>query len=103
MILSSLIALALAPAQATCVRSPQDGHTGAARLSWYINDEAVTVDRKKFVKYGLPRVLEPGDVDLHAPYGNGYFYREKGTHMPDLLYLLIDLKDCEFQPYQVAQ
>jgi hypothetical protein len=103
MILSSLIALALAPAQATCVPPPFDGHTGARNAAWYINNEAVTIDRKKFVKYGLPRVLSAGDVEMHAPYKNGEFYREKGTHMPDILYLLTDIAGCEFQPYQAER
>lgn len=104
MIVSSLIALAVAgisPSQATCVPVPAAGHSGAAALAWYINADAIVVGGKNYTKYGLPRALGEGDVELLAPYKGGFVYAEKGNPQREVLYVLTNLAACEFQPYQV--
>ena len=103
MILSSMLALTLAGANpaAECVPAPKAGHAGAHALAWVINNDAVTFRGKKYMKYGLPRVLYAGEVELVGPYKGGYFYAEKGVKDYEILYLLTRLDGCEFQPYYV--
>jgi hypothetical protein len=104
MILESMFALALAggaPLAETCVPVPAAGHTGASQLKWYIDGEAITVEGKKYSKYGLPRVLAKGDVELLAPYQGGFVYAEAGSDQREVVYVLTHIVGCEFQPYQL--
>ena len=102
--MSSILALALAgPAAAECVAAPQPGHTGASAQRWYINGDQVTIRGKVYEKYGLPRVLYGDEVRLFAPYKGGFFYAEKSSSDPEVLYLLTRLDGCEFQPYAVKR
>ena len=94
--------IAGAPVQATtCVPLPAPGHSGARGETWFINSDPIKVGGKRYVKYGLPRVLQVGDVELLAPYKGGFVYAERGNPQREVLYLLTDLAGCEFQPYQV--
>jgi hypothetical protein len=71
---------------------------------FYINNEAVSLNGKSYVKYGLPRILSAGDLDA-KPYGfkDGVpFYLEKGNPAAEVVYLLSQPVGCEFQPYQLA-
>ena len=87
------------PARA-CVEVP--GQTGARSLQWYIDGDPAPVGGETFVKYGLPRVLGPGEVEFYRASRGGYFYVETGlTEQPEVVYLLVDLAGCEFQPYQL--
>ncbi|HYD24362.1 MAG TPA: YbjN domain-containing protein [Croceibacterium sp.] len=91
---------AAAAATATCVPSPAAGHSGARSLPWYINNDTVSVRGTSYVKYGLPRVLGPNEVEQYGSYKGGFFYGEAGADSREVLYLLTDLAGCEFQPYQ---
>ena len=96
------VMLAGAPAQAaTCVPAPAPGHAGGRSQPWFINGDPITVGGKRYVKYGLPRVLQTGDVELLAPYKGAFVYAERGNPQREVLYLLTDLAGCEFQPYQI--
>jgi hypothetical protein len=100
--LIAAVGLFLQQGQGTaCVASPASGHSGARSLTWYINNESMTIDGSRYVKYGLPRVLGPGEVELVASAEGGYFYAEAGSDSREVLYLLTDLAGCEFQPYQI--
>ncbi|HEY6814281.1 MAG TPA: hypothetical protein VI168_01960 [Croceibacterium sp.] len=99
-VLAAGMVLQLAKAQA-CVPSPEQGHTGASALTWYINAEPLTFEKKSYVKYGLPRVLGPGEVELVGSWRGGFLYAETGYAGREVLYLLTNLAGCEFQPYQV--
>jgi hypothetical protein len=86
---------------ATCVPAPAHGPSGASALSWYINNEPVTVDGSTYVKYGLPRVLGAGEVKLVGQTGGGFFYAEATSNSREILDLLTNLAGCEFQPYEI--
>jgi hypothetical protein len=86
---------------AACVPVPARGHGGASALSWYINNEPVTVNGSSYVKYGLPRVLGFGEVELVGSSGGGFFYAETNSDSREVLYLLTNLSGCEFQPYEI--
>ncbi|MCW3835472.1 hypothetical protein ACFQ1E_06960 [Sphingomonas canadensis] len=96
----SLAAIAPVPAE-TCVAAPAAGYAGIGTTGWYINNDPVTIAGRKFTKYGLPRVLSKGDVVPFKSYQGGHFYAEPGTPQPEVIYLLVRLADCEFQPYAV--
>jgi hypothetical protein len=79
---------------------PAAGREYAANASWYINNDAITIRTKKFVKYGLPRVLGTTDVVRAAEYKGVGVYVETGTKgVPDVIYIPAR-SGCEFQPYQ---
>jgi hypothetical protein len=102
MIVTASLALLLgAMPQESCVPAPAAGHAGARSLPWYISGETATVAGKKYAKYGLPRVLQKGDVEKPVVYKGGHFFSETGATQREVLYLLTDLANCEFQPYQV--
>lgn len=87
------------PAPQACIEIPEGG-TGARSQSWYIDNEPVRVGGRRFVKYGLPRVLSQWEVAYHAASAGGLFYAEPGAADPEVVYLLLDPAGCEFQPYQ---
>jgi len=90
-----------APARA-CVEVPEPIETGARALQWYVDGDAVPVGGETFVKYGLPRVLGASEVEFYRASRGGYFYAEAGLEgKPEVVYLLVDLAGCEFQPYQL--
>lgn len=75
----------------------------AAGSSWFINNDAVTFMGKRYVKYGLPRVLSTGDVRSGGEYqGVGVFMETSATGTPDVIYVPTR-PGCEFQPYQQEQ
>ena len=68
--------------------------------SWFINNEKIELLGKAYVKYGLPRVLGPGDVDHGADYRGVAVGFEAGSTQRDVIYVFTEAP-CEFQPYQV--
>jgi hypothetical protein len=68
---------------------------------WYINNEPVTLNGKTWVKYGLPRVLGPGELkpEAVALKDSAPFYEATETYGVEVLYLLTQPVGCEFQPY----
>jgi hypothetical protein len=92
---------AAAPAVTSCVAMPDAGYQGAGSLQWYIDSETVEVGGSRFAKYGLPRVLGPGEVEYVATARGGLFYGEAGVGKREVLYLLTVPAGCEFQPYAI--
>lgn len=70
----------------------------AEGATWYVNNEAITVNGRRFVKYGLPRVLGVNESTRAAEYRGVALFREAG--MDDVLVLYAPVRrGCEFQPY----
>jgi len=101
-VLAAGMVLQLSKATA-CVPSPEPGHAGAAGLSWYIDAEPLRFGGKRYTKYGLPRVLGAGEVELVGNWRGGFLYAEAGYDGREVLYLLTNLAGCEFQPYQLEE
>jgi hypothetical protein len=103
MFTSSVIALALAgmPAQSAKCVSPAPAGAVAKGKAWYIANAVVAFGGKSWVKYGLPRVLMPGEVEQIGTYKGAAVYKEAGAAEYEVIYVLADLADCSFQPYQV--
>lgn len=72
----------------------------AAGARWFIDDEAITVMGRRYVKYGLPRVLGAGEVARAGEHRGVPVFAERGRTGPaEVLYLPVR-PGCEFQPYQ---
>ncbi len=72
----------------------------AAGAAWFINNEAVMVMGRRYVKYGLPRVLGVNEVTRVGEYQGVSVFAETGaTGTPEVLYVPVRA-GCEFQPYQ---
>lgn len=97
--------LAAATPQEACVALPKGAtaETAQARNKpWYISGEAILLAKKKYTKYGLPRILRKGDVEFFTSYMGAGVYAEAGNPQREVLYMLTDFANCEFQPYQVV-
>ncbi len=79
----------------------------AAGAEWYVSGEQMVLDRKRFVKYGLPRVILPHELLTRAGEYRGvplFAGREKGVaetepwQPADIRYVPVR-PGCEFQPY----
>jgi hypothetical protein len=54
----------------------------------YINNDVLTIQTKKFVKYGLPRILSTTDIVGAAEYLGVGFYIETGIKgVPEVIYI----------------
>lgn len=73
----------------------------AAGTTWFINNEPVTVMGRRYVKYGLPRVLGVGEVARMGDVMGVPVFAEAGaTGATEVIYLPVR-PGCEFQPYQL--
>jgi hypothetical protein len=73
----------------------------AAGATWYINNEPIMVMGRRYVRYGLPRVLGTNEVSRVADYQGVPVFAEAGaTGTPEVLYVPVR-PGCEFQPYQL--
>lgn len=73
----------------------------AAGATWYINNEPITVNGRRYVKYGLPRVLGVNEVTRTADFMGVPVFAEAGaTGATEVLYVPVR-PGCEFQPYQL--
>ncbi|HEX8431800.1 MAG TPA: hypothetical protein VF625_10945 [Longimicrobium sp.] len=73
----------------------------AADASWFINSEPITVMGRRYVKYGLPRVLGVSEVARVGDFQGVPVFAEPGMmNRPDVVYVAVR-PGCEFQPYNV--
>jgi hypothetical protein len=84
----------------------------ASAESWYVNSAPIVIAKRKYVKYGLPRVLSPSDVRPYVNYKGAGVFIERGDKKRDVVYVLagvtypgekVDGYGCEYQPYQRAK
>ncbi len=73
----------------------------AAGATWYINNEPIIVNGRRYVRFGLPRVVGVTEVARAGEYqGVGVFTEASATGTPDVVYVPVR-PGCEFQPYQL--
>jgi hypothetical protein len=78
---------------------PMDS-TFAASARWFHEDQTLTMDRRRYVIYGLPRALRPGDVVARGEFRGVRVFAEPGASAPfEVVYLPVR-PTCEFQPYE---
>jgi hypothetical protein len=78
---------------------PSSSPSYAAGAPWYIQNDQITVQGRRFVKFGLPRILGTGDVARVGEYQGVPVFAEAGMERPDVVYVAVR-PGCEFQPYQ---
>lgn len=67
---------------------------------WYVNDEPITFDGMRYVKYGLPRALPEDEMARFGSLGRVTFYVEVGAGgHTEVLYAAV--APGRFQPYQM--
>ena len=71
----------------------------AANATWFINNEPVMFQNRRFVKYGLPRVLGVNEVTRMGDFMGVPVFAEAGQTRPDVIYVPVR-SGCEFPPYQ---
>jgi Outer membrane protein beta-barrel domain len=71
----------------------------AGGAGWYIQGGPISLDGRRFVKFGLPRVLGVNEVARTGEYQGVPVFAEPGMARPDVVYVAIR-PGCEFQPYQ---
>jgi hypothetical protein len=74
----------------------------AADKDWYVQNELVVLDGRRFVKYGRTRILGPGRlVPLGTTYRGVPLYTEAGGHAFPSTVIYVPVRPaCEFQSYQ---
>ena len=72
---------------------------GRAR-DWFRNSDPIMVDGRRYVKYGLPRVLGRDEVEWFAEHDGLAVAAEAGLTDPGVVYVLVEPANCGFQPYQ---
>lgn len=78
---------------------PATAPSYAASAPWYVQGEAITSGGRRYVKFGVPRVLGVNEVARTGEYQGVLLFAEPGTAAPDVLYVPVR-PGCEFQPYQ---
>ncbi|HEU0015920.1 MAG TPA: hypothetical protein VFQ45_19740 [Longimicrobium sp.] len=77
------------------------GSQYAANATWFINNDVIVVNGRRYAKYGLPRVLGTTEVSRTADYqGVGVFTEAGATGATEVIYIPVR-PGCEFQPYQL--
>ncbi|MDP9349117.1 MAG: hypothetical protein M3P24_08255 [Gemmatimonadota bacterium] len=72
----------------------------AAGAAWFINNEPVTFNGQRYVRFGLPRVIGTTEVTRIGEFQGTGIYAEAGaTGTSDVIYIPVR-PGCEFQPYQ---
>ena len=77
---------------------PRDASAAAA--SWFVEDEPVVFGGRRFVKFGLPRLLSAGDVIRVGEFRGVAVFAEPGVRRTEVIYLPTGA-GCELQPYQL--
>lgn len=83
---------------------PVDGPEYASKATWFINSENIIYNGATFLKYGLPRVLTPQEINKTGTYKGLGVYTEYGlteqeVKETEVIYIPVR-GGCEFQPYQ---
>ena len=72
----------------------------AAAADWFVRDEMMTLGGRRYIKYGLPRVLHADDVTPVEAYRGVPVFAARGSENdPHIRYVLVR-PGCVFQPYE---
>jgi hypothetical protein len=72
----------------------------AASPPWFVTDEPVVFQGRRFVKFGLPRLLRAGDVIRVGEFRGVGVFAEPNVRRTEVIYLPTG-SGCELQPYQL--
>ena len=72
----------------------------AAAASWYINNEPITWEGRRYTKYGPLRILAPTQLRAGGQHeGIGFFIEANATGTPEVIFVPTG-PGCEFHAYQ---
>lgn len=75
----------------------------AIGTAWYHTREPIKIFGRRYLQYGLPRVLQPSDVVARGTYrGIPFFVEPMASTVPEVLFLPLR-PTCEFQTYQIGE
>jgi len=77
----------------------------AASARWYHDYEPIVLNGRRYIIYGLPRALRPGDVVARGEYRGVTVFVEptaSRSSPPEVLFLPVR-PTCEFQPYEPGE
>lgn len=72
-----------------------------AGADWYARDEMVEFERRRYLRYGSPRVVSPAALTRVGEYRGIPLFAESRAAGFRVVYALVNAR-CEFQPYWYA-
>lgn len=100
MLAAALAMIFAQPAPCLVRPAPPTAENQAVGKIWYTAGEPLKLFGKTYKKYGLPRVLKPGEVKPLANYQKVIVAIEAAPGADaEILYILTNYAACEFQPY----
>lgn len=75
--------------------------TYAASAAWYHRNEPIAFNGRRYVSYGLPRALRPGDLVARGQFRGTTIFVATADTDPQMLIIYVPVRPtCEFQPYE---
>jgi ABC-type phosphate transport system substrate-binding protein len=76
----------------------------ASQARWYWDNVPITFDGRRYIKLGLPRVLEPSEVEPIGSYAGIAVFAEPRRQLgpADRLYVPVS-PGCTFQAYEIGE
>lgn len=78
------------------------GFSFAESRAWYLDNADISLNGRSYSKYGLPRLLDPGEIDVFTEYDGVGVAVADGDTSADVIYVHVNGFECSFQPYQAA-
>jgi hypothetical protein len=68
-----------------------------------VGGEPITVQGRRYLPFGVPRLLGPGEIVRTGEYRGYTVFTEPGAATPAAVVYLPVRPNCEYQPYQLEQ
>ena len=75
------------------------GFSDARGRPWYVNNEEIAFRGARYSKYGLPRVPSTTDIVFAGEHDGQAIVTEMGDDNAQVIYVMANGLECEFQPY----
>jgi hypothetical protein len=82
------------------VHSPQQPQYAAGQ-TWFVQDAPIRVMNREYVKFGVTRLFEAGQLTRAATYQGVPVFTEAGAATPPQVIYVPVRPGCEMQPYQL--
>jgi hypothetical protein len=79
---------------------PESDARYAATATWFTADQPILVQTREYVKFGVPRVIAPGQLDHFHPYQGAAVFIERGSPNPPSVIYVAVRPGCIMHPYQ---
>jgi hypothetical protein len=82
---------------------PGDPSRLAAGAPFFLDNEPITFMNRRYVRFGVARLLGPGDINRAGEYRGYTVFAEPGAGAPPAVVYLPVRPNCEYQPYRLEQ